>query len=361
MEGEETAMAEKERVETRMDRRDSESYRREARAGLKGGWLKAVVAGLVLILLGGVLLPADIQEPEGEAYFLETRMVASIGPLREEIEIGSFLGRMEFKEILDKAEPGALIFFAAAYLLLIVYLALTPVAERGWTRLGVRAVRGEKPGMGVLRHVSYWKTVRVMLLQKICAYWPMIPVMIGSSVLNLWAGKQSMDMVERMLILSNVTMLITSALLGFNALRFEPALWLMEMRPRKNARQLIKMSRKLMKRQVFRLFCLNFSFIGWQFLSVLPVIIGAAVVTGAEVRGAVENIGLSAADPVMLICQALSLAILIPVTVYQYTAKAAFVRELAGESDWEDPAEEEEEPAQAEEQMQEKGENQNAE
>ena len=73
------------------------------------------------------------------------------------------------------------------------------------------------------------------------------------------------------------------------------------------------------------------------------------------------DVSFSASDNSAESNQALTLAILIPVTVYQYTAKAAFVRELAGESDWEDQAEEEEEPAQAEDQMQEKGENQNAE
>ena len=95
--------------------------------------------------------------------------------------------------------------------------------------------------------------------------------------------------------------------------------------PQMTARQAITRSRWLMDGNKWRLFCLNFSFIGWGLLSLVPALICTVVIGMLVAFG--ESI-------VAIICMVLvALVSLIPslfLQAYQQAAYAAFYRDIAG-------------------------------
>lgn len=95
--------------------------------------------------------------------------------------------------------------------------------------------------------------------------------------------------------------------------------------PQMTAKQAITRSRWLMDGNKWRLFCLNFSFIGWGLLCIVPTLICAVVI------GLLIDLG-GAVSAVLLMIPVIILS-LIPtlfLQAYQQAAFAAFYRDIAG-------------------------------
>ncbi len=89
----------------------------------------------------------------------------------------------------------------------------------------------------------------------------------------------------------------------------------------------ITASRQIMDGNKFRLFCLNFSFLGWDLLTSVPLILSLSCLVVALAAESVAFVIIS------LILVLISLLVLIIgswlVSVYRYTAQAAFYREVS--------------------------------
>jgi len=89
----------------------------------------------------------------------------------------------------------------------------------------------------------------------------------------------------------------------------------------------ITASREIMDGNKFRLFCLNFSFLGWDLLTMLPCVLSFFLVAVAIVARSVAFMLIS------MILLLISMLVLIVgsllVNVYRYTAQAAFYREVS--------------------------------
>lgn len=95
--------------------------------------------------------------------------------------------------------------------------------------------------------------------------------------------------------------------------------------PRMTAKQAITKSRWLMDGNKWRLFCLNFSFIGWALLSILPAFICSVVI------GLLATLGGSViAILFMVLVLLISLIPTLFLQAYQQAAYAAFYRDIAG-------------------------------
>ncbi len=91
----------------------------------------------------------------------------------------------------------------------------------------------------------------------------------------------------------------------------------------------ITASREIMDGNKFRLFCLNFSFLGWHLLTMLPCVFSLFLVSAAAIAEKSVAFILISMIPLLI-----SLLVLIVgswlVDVYRYTAQAAFYREVSG-------------------------------
>ncbi len=95
--------------------------------------------------------------------------------------------------------------------------------------------------------------------------------------------------------------------------------------PQMTAKQAITRSRWLMDGNKWRLFCLNFSFIGWGLLSVAPTFICAVVLGLLSASG-----GSTIAILFMVLVVLISLIPTLFLQAYQQAAYAAFYRDVAG-------------------------------
>ena len=211
-------------------------FRRIAREALSGKWMIAVLVGLVAMLLGGassggpeVKLNIDASGANASFEFAGQTIFSTGGGL--DSEIGAFL-------------VGSAIYITiAAIVMAVVYFVLGSIISVGYARFNLDMVDRGEPGFEILfGYFSYWKTTAIArLLQSVyILLWSLLFIIPG--------------------IITTYSYAMTEFILAEN--------------PDLTASEAIARSKEMMSGNRWRLFCLHFSFIGWDILSSLTLGIG---------------------------------------------------------------------------------------
>jgi len=211
-------------------------FRQIARDALSGKWMIAVLVGLVAMLLGGtgsdgpkVNLNIDTSGAHANFEFAGQTLFSTGGGLNS--DIGAFL-------------VGSAIYITiAAIVMAVVYFVLGSIISVGYARFNLDLVDRGEPGFETLfSYFSYWKTTAIArLLQSVYVLlWSLLFIIPG--------------------VIATYSYAMTEFILAEN--------------PDLTASEAIARSKEMMSGNRWRLFCLHFSFIGWDILSSLTLGIG---------------------------------------------------------------------------------------
>ena len=211
-------------------------FRRIAREALSGKWTIAVLVGLVATLLGGagsggpeLKLNIDGSGAHASFEFAGQTIFSTGGGLNS--DIGAFL-------------VGSAIYITiAAIAMAVVYFVLGSIISVGYARFNLDLVDGGNPSFETLfGYFSYWKTTAVArLLQSLYVLlWSLLFIIPG--------------------IMASYSYAMTEFILAEH--------------PELTAGEAIAQSKVMMAGNRWRLFCLHFSFIGWDILCTLTMGIG---------------------------------------------------------------------------------------
>ncbi len=211
-------------------------FRSIARNALAGKWAIAVVAGLIVALLGGlgsngpeVKLNIDISGPNASFEYAGQTILSTSEGMNSELGVW--------------VVGNAMYIMLAAIALAIVYFVLGSIVAVGYARFNLGLVDGNEVQFKSLFHYFYkWKTtVAARFLQSLYVFlWSLLFIIPG--------------------IIASYSYAMTSYILADH--------------PEMTASEAIEKSKEMMSGNRFRLFCLQFSFIGWAILSALTMGIG---------------------------------------------------------------------------------------
>ncbi len=211
-------------------------FRQEARAALQGKWPLAILVGLVAAILGG----ATSGGPEFKINFTGGSLNANI----------QYAGQTIYSWG-DGITPGLRTFLVggAVYLILaaivvgVLYFVLGSVVKMGYARFNLDLTAGETPSFETLfSYFPHWKTVAAaQLLQTVYIF--------------LWT---------LLLVIPGIVAGYSYAMTGY----------ILAEHPELSASEAIAQSKAMMEGNRWRLFCLQFSFIGWDILCALTLGIG---------------------------------------------------------------------------------------
>lgn len=317
--------------------RRARDYRLEARESLRGKWLRLFLPMLLLMLIGGMLVPASVEIPSS----------SDAGWLAHHIADFSAGGRFtplvvydedyqEMYEYLEKPVPEINItsprlisldlrIAAAALVLIAIYFLLLPVYHNASAQLFL-GVHEEQPRSMRTDVRKYFRLAGALLLRGILTNWLMW-IAAGCRLamhLSDLAGNPPEPFFLRMLYS------LFFAFAGIYALvlsyRYQPIPMLSALNPQLTARELLDHSHRIMSGRKWRLLCLEMSFIGWLLLTLLPSAVLLVLAAASPEFVALTDAWL--ANPLASVSLTILLQLpLVPVLVYQEASIAAFVRE----------------------------------
>lgn len=212
----------------------SSDFRQRAREALQGNWFSAVIAGLIASLLGGLTTSSGggVSFESGDAEQYE-QLIAELG-LSEEM-LNTIMVIM-----------GVLAIVGLIYS--IVMLIVGSAVMVGYARYNLDLVSGISSGVGTLfSRFSDWKT----------ALWARI--LTGLRVF-LWS---------LLFVIPGIVASYSYAMVPY----------VLADNPFMSASEALAESKRLMRGNRFRLFCLELSFIGWWFVAAFTLGIGSLWVT----------------------------------------------------------------------------------
>lgn len=213
-------------------------FRRIARDALKGKWIIAVVAGVIATLLGAVTTGG----PEFEFHFNDNGGDVGFKFAGQQI----FDTASGWNERLTGFLVGGLsAILVAGLVMAVVYFILGSVVRLGYNRFNLELVdRRKEPELGSLfGYFSHWKTAAAAAFLE------------GLYIL-LWS---------LLLIIPGILATYSYAMTGY----------ILAENPELTAREAIGRSKEMMEGNRWRLFCLQWSFIGWEILCALTLGIGS--------------------------------------------------------------------------------------
>lgn len=216
-------------------------FRKIARDALRGKWMIAVITGLIATLLGGA---ASIG-PELKLNISDSGRNVAVGIGNYQIystaETANFMYSSGLNSLLI---GGAVLIVVIALIVGVLYFVLGSVIGVGYSRFNLDLVDQQNaPDMGVMfGYFSHWKTTAAAkLLQGIYVFlWSLLFVIPG--------------------IVASLSYAMTDYILAEQ--------------PELTASEAIRRSKEMMYGNRWRLFCLQFSFIGWSLLSALTLGMG---------------------------------------------------------------------------------------
>lgn len=259
-------------------------FRAEARAALKGRWGLAIGIGFLAMVLGGIAgvggLDVNFVMVEGNFQMTLDIFGQRLNPVEmmRNIGVGSAFLVWQYLSV-------------AAALVAIVRLIVGSFVGVGYMKFNLDLIDGEEGRLETLfRYVKQWGTMlAAVLLQAV--------YIIGWTLLFIIPG------------------LIA-------AYRYQLTGYILAENPEMGANDAITRSKELMKGNKWRLFCLDFSFIGWELLCALPMYAGYFLFlnnfSGSEAM---------AISIVLLLAIPLSIGFFF-VRPYEETAWAAFYRDI---------------------------------
>lgn len=212
-------------------------FRAIARDALRGKWMIAVIVGLVAALLGGggsdgpqVKLNISETGANLDFAFAGQTVYSTGGSLHS--GIGAFL-------------VGSAVYIAlAAIVIAVIYFVLGSIIQVGYARFNLELVDRHDPSFDSLfAYFSYWKTTAVARL-------------LQSLYVLLWT----------------LLLIIPGIIAGYSYAMTE---YILAEHPEFTASEAIDRSKQMMSGNRWRLFCMQFSFIGWDILSALTLGIGS--------------------------------------------------------------------------------------
>lgn len=211
-------------------------FRSIARDALRGKWLIAILVGLVAVLLGGgsnsgpeVKLNIDASGANATFNFAGQTIFSTGGGLN--FDIGAFL------------VGSAVYIILAALVMALVYIILGSIIEVGYARFNLELIDRRTAGFEHLfQYFNYWKTTLcTRLLRGLYTFlWSLLFIIPG--------------------IIASYSYAMTGYILAEH--------------PEMTASEAIEASKAMMTGNRWRLFCLQFSFIGWSILASLTLGIG---------------------------------------------------------------------------------------
>lgn len=211
-------------------------FRTIARDSLRGRWLIAVLVGLVAVLLGG----AGSSGPKLKLNFDGSGANISLDMAGQSIM--STAGGIG--EGLRGILVGASVFLiVAALIFAVAYFILGSIVEVGYSEFNLRLVDGQEASFEHLfAHFGNWRTAALTRL-------------LSSVYILLWS---------LLFIIPGIVASYSYAMTGY----------ILAEHPELTPGEAIQRSRQMMTGNRWRLFCLQFSFIGWAILSALTLGIG---------------------------------------------------------------------------------------
>ena len=213
----------------------SSDFRSRARDALSGKWFVAVASGFIASLLGGAStgsgfsfnfnLPSSGEEMEGVEL---QEMLAQLGITKEMLTV--FLAVMGFFAIIGLVYS-------------VICLIIGSGVSVGYAKLNLDIIDGTEASVGTIFSMfNRWKS----------ALWARI--LVGLRVM-LWT---------LLFIIPGIVASYSYAMVSF----------VLADHPEMSASEALAESKRIMRGNRWRLFCLNFSFIGWSFLCVFTGGIG---------------------------------------------------------------------------------------
>ena len=212
-------------------------FRSIARNALTGRWTVAVIAGLIASLLGAVASNGP------ELKFNLDANSANVGINFAGQQVYTF-GSGWNEQLTSFLIGGASIAFVVALVLAVAYFILGSVIEIGYSRFNLDLIdRKKEPEINTLvGYFAHWKTTAAAKFLQ------------GLYVI-LWS---------LLFVIPGVIAAYSYAMTGY----------ILAEHPELTASEAIEQSKQMMSGNRFRLFCLQFSFIGWDLLCSLTLGIG---------------------------------------------------------------------------------------
>ena len=212
-------------------------FRSIARNALSGRWTIAVIAGLIASLLGAVASNG----PDVNFTYNDNGANVNLELFGQQI-FSTNTGWNE--QVMGFIIGGAVFIIIAALVMAVVYFILGSIIGVGYSKFNLELVdRQKEPEIGALfGYFKNWKTVSVAnLLQGLYVFlWSLLFIIPG--------------------IIAGYSYAMTNFILAEN--------------PELTASEAIEQSKQMMSGNRWRLFCLQFSFIGWDLLCALTLGIG---------------------------------------------------------------------------------------
>ena len=211
-------------------------FRQEARAALQGKWPLAILVGLVAAILGG----ATSGGPEFKINFTGGSLNANVQYAGQTIYSWGDGITPGLRAVLV---GGAIYLILAAIVLGVLYFILGSVIEVGYARFNLNLTAGEKPPFETLFSCfPNWKTVAMARL-------------LQTVYILLWT----------------LLLVIPGIVAGYSYAMTD---YILAEHPELTASEAIAQSKAMMAGNRWRLFCLQFSFIGWSILCTLTLGLG---------------------------------------------------------------------------------------
>ena len=211
-------------------------FRAEARAVLKGRWKLAVGVGFLAMILGGAdgigAIDVNFGFVDGNFQMTLDVLGQNLNPIEmmHNISVGSAFAVWQYLSMV-------------AALVAIARIIIGAFVEVGYAKFNMDLIDGEEGRLETLfRYSKQWGT------------------MLAAALL------------QAVYILGWMLLFIIPGLIA--AYRYSLTSYILAENPEMDANDAITRSKELMKGNKWRLFCLRFSFIGWDILSILTLGIG---------------------------------------------------------------------------------------
>lgn len=218
----------------------AKDFRAEARRALKGHWKLALVVGFIAVLLGGAAGMVDV---------VDLNLNYGDGGARASVQI--FGQNLDLNRILQGGDlttaavvTASLLYFSVIVLAIaLIRIIIGCVVEVGYAKFNMDLIDGEEGKIETLfRYFKQWGTM-------------------------LWAG-----ILQIVYILLWSLLFIIPGIIA--AYRYAMTSYILAENPEMEASEAIARSKEMMKGNKWRLFCMQFSFIGWDILSSFTLGIG---------------------------------------------------------------------------------------
>ena len=211
-------------------------FRAEARAALKGRWGLAIGIGFLAMVLGGVV---GIGAPDVKFGLVDGNFQIYLDVL------GQSLNPVEMMRSIGVGSAFAVwhYFSVVAVLVAIARIIIGSFVEVGYARFNMDLVDGEEGRLETLFRYS-----------------------------KQWGTMLAAELLQVVYILGWMLLFIIPGLIA--AYRYSLTSYILAENPEMDANDAITRSKELMKGNKWRLFCLRFSFIGWDILSAFTLGIG---------------------------------------------------------------------------------------